>query len=87
MINNKKTSNKKLILLSIFTLMTLNFYSQKLKTYYIKGDGEKSSKFYAKFKRTVKNQDGIWDVKDYYLNDSLKRTSNFNDASGVCGYL
>ena len=79
MINNKKTSNKKLILLSLFTLMTLNFYSQKLKTYYIKGDGEKSSKFYAKFKRTVKNQDGIWDVKDYYLNDSLRMTGYFLD--------
>ncbi len=79
MINNKNTSIKKIILLSIFTVTTLNIHSQKLKTYYIKGDGKKSSKLSAKFKRTVQNQDDIWVVQDYYLNDSIRMTGSFLD--------
>lgn len=79
MINNKKASIKKLLLLSIFTVITLNIYSQKLKTYYINSDDERGSELYAKFKRTVLNQDEIWVVKDYYLNDSIRMTGNFLD--------
>jgi hypothetical protein len=79
MINKKHTTNKKLILLSICTVIALNIHAQKLKTYYIKGNGEKSSMLYAKFKRTVHNQDNIWVVRDYYLNDSIRMTGNFID--------
>ena len=77
MIGKKNTSIKKLILLSIFTVIALNIHAQKLKTYYIKGDGEKSSKLYAKYKRSVYNNENIWVVHDYYLNDSTRMTGNF----------
>jgi len=70
---------KKLLFLLVFVIITNLGYSQKLKAYYINGKGEKSSKLNAKFKRTVQNQNDIWVVQDYYLNDSIKRTGNFID--------
>ncbi len=70
---------KKLIFLLAFLIFTSNGYSQKLKTYYIDFKGEKTSKLSAKFQRTVKNQNDIWIVQDYYLNDSLYRTGSFID--------
>jgi len=70
---------KKLLLLLAFVVFANLVYSQKLKTYYIKSNGEKTSKLYANFKRTVQDQDDIWVVKDYYLNDSLRMTGHFLD--------
>jgi len=70
---------KKLLVLLIFVIFSTSSYSQKLKTYYIKRSGEKTSKLYANFKRTVQDQDDIWVVKDYYLNDSLRMTGHFLD--------
>jgi tetratricopeptide (TPR) repeat protein len=70
---------KKLILLLAFVIFANLSHSQKLKTYYIKRDGEKTSKLYANFKRTVENQDEIWKVKDYYLNDSIHMIGHFID--------
>lgn len=70
---------KKLMLLLVFVILATSSYSQKLKTYYIKRNGEKSSKLYANFKRTVQDQNDIWVVKDYYLNDSIQMTGHFLD--------
>jgi len=70
---------KKSLFLLAFLIFAPTGYSQKLKTYYINFKGEKTSNLNAKFKRTVKNQNDIWVVQDYYLNDSLKRTGNFID--------
>ena len=81
MINNKNISIKKIILLTMLTAITLNIHSQKLKTFYITGDGERSSKNYAKFKRTVYNKDNKWIVHDYYLNDSLQMSCYFLDKN------
>jgi len=67
--------------LIVFVFFTTLSYSQKLKTYYIKTNGEKSSKLYANFKRTVQDQNDIWVVKDYYLNDSLRMTGQFLDKN------
>jgi len=69
----------KLFFLLAFVIFTNLGYSQKLKTYYINGEGKKSSKVYAKFKRTVQNQNDIWVVQDYYLNDSLQMSGHFLD--------
>ena len=46
----------KLLYLFTFLIFTNLGYSQKLKTYYINGEGKKSSKVLAKFKRSVQNQ-------------------------------
>lgn len=70
---------KKSLFLLAFLIFASTGYSQKLKTYYVNFKGEKSSKLNAKFKRTVKNQNDIWFVQDYYLNDSIKRAGNFID--------
>ena len=70
---NKINSIKRLSIISIVMLFTLNIHSQKLNTYYIKFNGKKSSKLYGQYKRTVQNQQGVWVVNDYYLNDSLFR--------------
>lgn len=70
---------KKLLFLLAFLIFMPSGYAQKLKTYYINFKGEKTSELNAQFKRTVKNQNDIWVVRDYYLNDSLKRTGNFID--------
>lgn len=70
---------KNLFFLVVFVLFANMSYSQKLKTYYIKRNGEKTSKLYANFKRTVQDQNDIWVVKDYYLNDSLRMTGHFLD--------
>lgn len=72
---------KKSLFLLAFLIFASKGYSQKLKTYYINYKNEKTSKLNAKFKRTVQKQNDIWVVQDYYLNDSLKRTSNFNDKN------
>ena len=72
---------KKLVLLLGFVILATSSYSQKLKTYYIKRNGEKSSKLYANFKRTVQDQNDIWVVKDYYLNDSLRMKGQFLDKN------
>ena len=72
---------KKLLFLLVFVIFATSSYSQKLKTYYIKSDGEKTSKLNAQFKRTVLNQNDIWVVQDYYLNDSIKRTGVFIDKN------
>jgi antitoxin component YwqK of YwqJK toxin-antitoxin module len=68
---------KKLLFLLVFVIFITSGYSQKIKTYYIKHNGEKSLKLYAKFKRTVQNQGDIWVVQDYYLNDSTRMIGNF----------
>lgn len=81
MINYKNTSILKIIMLLAFSTLVLNAHSQKLKTYYITGDGERSSKNFAKFKRTVYNQDNIWVLHDYYLNDSLQMTGYYLDKN------
>jgi tetratricopeptide (TPR) repeat protein len=70
---------KKILFLLVFLFFTATGSSQKLKTYYINFKGEKTSKLNAKFKRTIKNKNTIWVIKDYYLNDSIKRTVNFLD--------
>lgn len=70
---------KKSLFLLAFLIFASKGHSQKLKTYYINFKGEKTSKLNAKFKRTILNQNDIWVVQDYYLNDSLKRTGNFID--------
>jgi len=70
---------KKLLFLLTFLIFVSSSYSQKLKTYFINYKGEKTSKLNAKFKRTIQNQNNIWVVQDFYLNDSLKRTGNFID--------
>jgi len=70
---------KKSLFLLAFLIFVSSGYSQKLKTYFINFKGEKTSKINARFKRTVQNQNNIWVVQDYYLNDSLKRTGNFSD--------
>jgi antitoxin component YwqK of YwqJK toxin-antitoxin module len=72
---------RKVILLSIFTVISLSVHPQKLKTFYINAKGEKSSKLNAKFKRTVQNQNDMWFVQDYYLNDSLRMIGNFLDKN------
>lgn len=58
---------KRLAIMSIVMLFTLNIHSQKLKTYYIKFNGEKSSKLRGQYKRTVENKGDVWVVNDYYL--------------------
>lgn len=70
---------KKLLFLLVFLFFASTGSSQKIKTYYINFKGEKTSKVNARFKRTVKNKNDIWVVKDYYLNDSIKSTCNFLD--------
>ena len=70
----KKISLKRLSITSIVVLLTLNIHSQKLKTYYIKYNGEKSTKLSGQYKRTVDSKGDVWIVNDYYLNDSLFRT-------------
>jgi antitoxin component YwqK of YwqJK toxin-antitoxin module len=72
---------KKLLFLLAFVLFATSGYSQKLKIYYIKANGEKTSKLYAKFKRTVQNQNDIWVVRDYYLNDSIRMSGHFQDKN------
>jgi len=72
---------KNSLLLLAFLIFVSKSYSQKLKTYHINYKNEKTSKLNATFKRTVHKQNGIWVVRDYYLNDSIKRTSNFNDKN------
>jgi len=75
----KKISLKRLSITSIVVLLTLNIHSQKLKTYYIKYNGEKSTKLSGQYKRTVDSKGDVWIVNDYYLNDSLFRTGNYLD--------
>lgn len=70
---------KNVIFLLALLIFASNGYSQKLKTYYIDFKGEKTSKSNAKFQRTVRYQNNIWNVRDYYLNDSLYRTGSFTD--------
>ena len=72
---------KKLLFLLAFVIFTNFGYSQNLKTYYINSDGKKCSKVFAKFKRTVQNQNDIWIVRDYYLNDSIHMTGHFLDKN------
>lgn len=72
---------KKLLFLLAFVIFTNFGYSQKLKTYYINSHYEKCSKDFAKFKRTVNNQNDIWVVRDYYLNDSIQMIGNFLDKN------
>jgi len=70
---------KKLLFFFGFVIFASSSYSQKLKTYFIKSNGEKTSKLYANFKRTVQDQNDICVVTDYYLNDSLRMTGHFLD--------
>ena len=70
---------KKLLLVMVFLLYSHYGFSQKLKTYYINYKGDKTSQANANYKRTVQKQNDIWVVKDYYFNDSLKRTGTFTD--------
>lgn len=72
---------KKLLLLISFVIFTNFGYSQKLETYYINNHYEKCSKDFAKFRRTVHNQNDIWVVRDYYLNDSIQMIGNFLDKN------
>lgn len=77
MIFKKITLQKTLFFLFSFMLLAVNTYAQKPKTYYINDQGDKSSKFYAKFKRSVTKKDNVWMVRDYYLNDSIRMTGNY----------
>jgi len=72
---------KKLLFSLAFVIFTNFGYSQNLKTYYINSDGKKCSKVFAKFKRTVQNQNDIWIVQDHYLNDSIHMTGHFLDKN------
>jgi len=80
-VNIKNTSIKTLFLLLFITVITVNSHAQKIKTYYINGNGEKCSKVFANFKRAVQDNNNIWLVKDYYLNDSIHMTGNFLDKN------
>jgi protein TonB len=63
----------------IILLSVLTASSQKINTYYITGNGERTSKSFARYKRTVDNQNNRWFVRDYYLNDSLQMTGCYLD--------
>ena len=76
---SKSNSIKRIAISLIAILFILNVHSQKLKTYYIKFNGEKSSKLYGQYKRTIQNEGDIWVVNDYYLNDSLFRSGKYMD--------
>jgi len=79
-ISNQSFMKKKLFLLAFVTFTNLG-YSQKIKTYYINSDGKKCSKSFAKFNRSINNQNDIWVVRDYYLNDSIQMIGNFLDKN------
>lgn len=79
MINYKNSYCLKVIILLVFLSSVFTVHSQKIKSFYITGNGERSSKNYAKFKRSLYNKDNVWVVHDYYLNDSLQMTGYYLD--------
>jgi len=70
---------KRLLILLAFMIFTNFGYSQKIRTFYVTSNGIKCSKNLAKFKRTIKNQNDIWVVRDFYLNDSIRMIGHFLD--------
>ncbi len=67
--------------LSFLLAYTILGYSQKTKSYYIDLYSKETFKSDAIYKRKVRKVNEKWEVKDYYLNDSLAMTGTFLEKS------
>lgn len=69
----------RLIIVVFFTITFLYSYPQKVKSFYIDKDGERTGKSRAEYKRTVQKENSLWLVKDYYLNGSIQMLGRYED--------